>query len=400
MDAGRQIRVLWCIKCLGFGGAERLLVSAALARDTHGFAYEAAYVLPSRNALVPELEAAGVPVTCLGPSDTNIDLRWMSALRRLLVRRRFDVVHFHLPYTAGLGRAVVRSLTPGRRPAVVTTEHNVWSTNPWPIRLVNRLTLPLDSARLAVSDAVRDALPRRYRTATEVVTHGVPAFTPGQREAWRHESRAELGVGPHEVLIGTVANLRPGKGYEVLLPTARDLLDRGLPVRFAAIGEGPLEAEVTALHAQLALGGSFELLGGRPDALRLLAGFDIFVLPSTSEGRPVSVMEALSLGIPVVATAVGGTTEMVRHGVDGLLVAPSSPDHLAGAIASLVADRRRRARMAVAARGSGARFDVATAVHRAESIYRRLAVRKGPDPATPLPRRLAMAGPGSDPISS
>lgn len=369
MSRGALTRVLWCIKCLGYGGAERLLVSAAHARDTDGFEYEAAYVLPSKDALVPDLEASGVPVHCLGSGESNLDLRWMMQLRRLLLRRRYDVVHFHLPYTAGLGRLVVRSLPSGVRPKTVTTEHNLWPTNPWPIRAANTLTLPLDAASMAVSGAVRQAMPPRHRRKVEVVVPGVAHLAPFQRHAWREEMRAELGVGPHEVVIGTVANLRRGKGYEVLLPAARELIDRGLPVRFVALGVGPLHDEVSELHAKLGLGERFLLLGGRSDAMRVVAGFDIFTLPSWSEGCPVSVMEALTLGVPVVASAVGGIPDAVTHGMEGLLIAPGDPGELAEALTLLVLDPSARARMSVAARARGAQFDITPSVRRAEAIY-------------------------------
>ncbi|MGH3371522.1 MAG: glycosyltransferase [Nocardioidaceae bacterium] len=377
MGRKARIKVLWCIKCLGYGGAERLLVSAAHARDADRFEYEAAYVLPSKHALVPELEAGGVAVHCIGSGESNFDLRWMARLRRLLMAGRFDVVHFHLPYTAGLGRLVVQSMPAAVRPMTVTTEHNVWSTNPWPVRAVNTLTTGFDDARLAVSPAVKDALPARHRQRAEIVMPGVFSSTPGQAAAWRGHARAELGVAPHEVLVGTVANLRPGKGYDVLLPAARALLDRRLPVRFVAIGVGPLEDEVAALHARLGLGRSFQLLGGRSDVLRVIAGFDLFALPSRSEGRPVAVMEALSLGVPVVASGVPGITDVVAHRRNGLLVTPGSADLLAEALARLVNDPAERARMSERARHSGRRFDILPAVRRTEAVYEELAASRG-----------------------
>ncbi|MEO7836783.1 MAG: glycosyltransferase [Acidimicrobiales bacterium] len=369
----RRTRVLSCIKCMGFGGAERLLVSAAGARDTEQFDYELAYVLPSKRALVPEVEAAGVPVHCLGSSESDLDLRWMGRLRQLLMERRFDVVHFHLPYTAGLGRLVVRSLPRSSRPKTVTTEHNMWTTNPLALRALNSLTLPLDAAGLAVSDAVSEAMPPRHRRRVEVVIHGPSRSRLHQRESWRAEVRDELGVSPDEVLVGTVANLRPGKGYDVFLPAAAALIDLGLPARFVAVGAGPLEAEVDDLHRRLGLGDRFLLLGGRSDALRILAGFDVFVLASMSEGFPVSVMEALALGVPMVASAVGAIPDVVTPEVEALLVAPGCQDELVRALTLMIEDAPLRDRMAAAALIRGAEFDITSAVRRIEAIYQRVA---------------------------
>lgn len=369
LDRGARTRVLWCIKCLGYGGAERLLVSAAEVGDSSRFEYEAAYVLPSKAALVPELQAAGVPVHCLGSSDSNWDLRWLGRLRRLLAERRFDVVHLHLPLTASLGRLVVQSLPAPLRPKTVTTEHNLWATNPWPVRTLNSLTRHVDAAGFAVSDAVRRAMPPRHQRRVETLLHGVPRPGLDRRSAWRDEVRAELGVARDEVLIGTVANVRSGKGYEVLLPAARSLIDRGLPVRFAAVGVGPLENEIEEMHRRLRLGERFRLLGGRSDAMRVVAGFDVFVLASHAEGCPISVMEALALGVPVVATAVGGIPEMVTDGVEGLLVRPGRTDDLVQALSRVVTDAPTRSRMSAAAAARGALFDITPAVRRAEAVY-------------------------------
>jgi glycosyltransferase involved in cell wall biosynthesis len=364
-----RTRVLWCIKCLGYGGAERLLVSTAAVRDTDRFHYEVAYVLPSKKALVPEMQEAGVPVHCLGSSDGNLDLRWMANLRRLLTERHFDIVHFHLPYTAALGRLVVRSLPASRRPKTMTTEHNVWATNAGVVQLLNHVTLPLDAAHVAVSDSVREAVPARHRRRVEVVVHGVAPQDHSLHATRRAEVRKELGVADQEILVGTVANMRPGKGYETLLPVARALVDLDLPVRFAAVGEGPLQSEITALHRRLGLGDRFLLLGGRSDAVRVLAGFDVFTLASLSEGLPVSFMEALSLGVPTVTTAVGGMPDVVTEGQEGLIVPPGDHEELARALTRMVMDGPGRARMAVAARACGAQFDISAAAQRVESIY-------------------------------
>ena len=121
-----RLRILLVIKCLGFGGAERLLVDMVARGDTHSFDYEVAYVLAAEHALVPDIASAGTPVHGL-EGRGNADLLWMGRLRRLIADGRFDVVHFHLPYTAALGRLVVATIPSTRRPAVVYTEHSLWN---------------------------------------------------------------------------------------------------------------------------------------------------------------------------------------------------------------------------------------------------------------------------------
>ena len=144
--------------------------------------------------------------------------------------------------------------------------------------------------------------------------------------------RAELGVGDEEIVVGTVANFRQAKRYDLLIEAAQIVVDRLPSVRFVAVGQGPLEDKVRAWHKASGLGDRFLLTGYRADARRVMSAFDLFTLGSEHEGLPVAVMEALALGLPVVATAVGGLPEAVDDGVEGRLVPPLRPDLLADAI--------------------------------------------------------------------
>ena len=194
------------------------------------------------------------------------------------------------------------------------------------------MTFGLNDAVFAVSDDVRDSVSPRFRDAVEVVVHGVDVERARSHLAERDAVRAELGVQPGESLAVTVANLRAGKNYPGLIEAARIVVDRGAPVRFVAAGQGQLEAEVTALQRESGLGDRFTLLGYRDDTTRLIAAADQFVLASHHEGLPVTVMEALTLGVPVVAPAVGGLPEVVTNDENGILVQPGSPTALADAI--------------------------------------------------------------------
>ena len=368
-------RVLLVIKCMGYGGAERLLVDLLAARDRSAFDYEFAYVLEAENALVPAVQASGVTVHCLGARH-NGDLRWTLRLRRLLMEGRFDIVHFHLPYAAALGRLVARSLPRGQRPILMYTEHSLWHKTVAPVRTLNRATIRLDKALVAVSPAADDALPASLRDHATVVVHGVDlahsdALLSRANEI-RAEVRSELGVSPEEILVIAVANLRVEKGYDVLLETARILADQGLPIRIASVGRGPLEVELNERHRALGLGDRFTFLGQRDDVLRLMVGSDVFVLASHHEGLPVSLMEAMSVGLPVVATAVGGVPQFVADSEEGLLVAPGRPDLLADALVRVCSDPELRRRLGQGARRKGTVFDVRSASAKIEDIYRRL----------------------------
>jgi len=373
--AGRRPRVLLLIKCLGYGGAEQLMVDVAAHRDRESFDYEVAYVLAAENALAPFVAASGVTVHALGARH-NADLRWMLTLRRLLVAGDFDVVHFHLPYAAALGRLVALSLPARRRPLLVYTEHSQWDKTALVLRVLNRAAIGADSGLIAVSDSSASALPESLRGRATVVVHGLDqgraAGLRRQRDTVRRDVRRELGVADDEVLVMSVANLRAEKGYDVLLEAARLVVAGGAPVRFAAVGRGPQRAEVAALHDALGLGDRVLLLGQRDDVLRLLAGADIFVLASHYEGLPVAVMEASSVGLPIVTTAVGEIPRIFTDGLDALVVPPGQPRALATAVERLVADADLRRRLGEGALARSERFEISRAVARIEGLYTEL----------------------------
>jgi glycosyltransferase involved in cell wall biosynthesis len=372
------IRVLLVIKCLGYGGAERLLVDMVAARDRR-FEYEVAYVLRDQDALVPAVRETGTPVHPLGATH-NGDLRWMTALRRVLVEGRYDVVHFHLPYAAALGQLVVTSLPRSIRPGVVYTEHSLWDRTPLVIRALLRTTMRSGERLVTVSQASYDALPSQLRGRAKVVVHGVDLSRSDSLIARRRDLqagvRAELGIDPGEFLFMTVANLRPEKGYRVLLDAARTITDRGLPIRIAAVGRGPLREELAERHAELALGDRFQFLGQRGDVLELLAGADAFVLASLHEGLPVALMEATSVGLPVVASSVGGIPQVLETETDALLVPPGDPDALVEAMTRVAADPELAERLGRRAKLHSSLFDIAEAGRSVGDLYLQVARRQ------------------------
>lgn len=365
-----MIRVLHAIKGLDAGGAETLLLLAAANRDRAAFEYEVAHLLPTHTALRSAIEAEDVVVHGLHGVPGH-DPRWVLRLRRLLGERRYDVVHAHSPLVATGVRLAARSLPRSRRPLVVVTLHNVWESHHGAVQALDRATAPLDDLRLAVSDAVRDSVPGRARSSVVTEVHGVDVDAIRAR-ADRAAVRAELGLGAGDLLVGSVANLKPHKAYDDLLTAAARVTAADPRVRFVAVGEGPLRGELEAQHLRLGLGDRFRFLGYRPDATRLQSGFDLLCLSSRHEGLPLALMEALALGVPAVVTDVGGNRELVDDGVEGRLVPADRPDLLADVLLEVLGDPERRAAMAEAARrrGDGCRADDATA--RIEGHYLRL----------------------------
>lgn len=178
--------------------------------------------------------------------------------------------------------------------------------------------------------------------------------------------RDELLAGSVGPLLLTIARLHPQKGHEHLLRAAREL-----PEAIVALaGDGPERDRLQAMARELGIDARVRFLGHRTDVAALLAACDIFVLPSLYEGLPLSVLEAMAAGRPVVATRVGGTDEAIDEGVTGRLVPPADPGALAAALRELIDDRAALERLARAGRAAAERhFSVGAMVRGVEAIY-------------------------------
>jgi glycosyltransferase involved in cell wall biosynthesis len=283
-------------------------------------------------------------------------------------------VHSHLPYSASFARLAAVSVRP--RPALVYTEHSLWNKAALLTRTLNRATVGLDRALIVVSPAARQALPAHLQDRAEVIVHGVDRSRMSalieRRTELRHRLRCEIGERNDAIVAVTVANIRSEKGYAVWLGAAGLLARQSVSVRMVSIGTGPELSALEAARDEAGLRGRVDFLGHRPDALELMAGGDLFVLPSLQEGMPVALMEAMSLGLPVVASDIGGVPDIVTPSIEGVLVAPGDPEALAEACASLARDSGRRTVMAAASLARSEDFDVERSARRIEGVYRRV----------------------------
>ncbi|MEZ5181033.1 MAG: glycosyltransferase [Acidimicrobiales bacterium] len=366
------MQVLWLLKGLGPGGAERVVLLSARRRRRGEVEGVVAHLLPHKDHLVGAVEAEGVAVRCLG-GRRGLDPRWLWRLRALMVASGTDVVHAHAPVPAVGARLVARTIRRSARPKLVVTYHSLWSSRARLTNLADAATARLDDARFAVSEAVRRSLPTSIGRACEVVLHGVDADEVAAAAVGaREQVRAELGIDPDEVVVVTAANLRAPKAYPDLLAAAVRATEREPRLRFITLGQGPLAEEIAARHRASGLGERFLLLGYRDDAVRVAAAADLACLPSVAEGFPLALVEAAVLGLPAVATAVGGIPEVVVDGVTGVLVAPGAPEALADALVALASDPARRAVLGAAAAARGREISIEAAVARYEARYREL----------------------------
>ena len=350
------MRVLLVTKGLDLGGIERMVVDLALGLSAAGVDVEVAVVNSHRDRLAPTLDAHGITLHRLDGTDT-IGLRAARRLADLVTDARFDVVHVHGPLPA----VVARIATRGRR--MITTSHTPWGSLRLPTRMAWRATDALDAASVAVSAAVAASLPGRARRRAIVIPHGIDparisaaiaaAGDPHGPSTGRSDSRAGRndvdGTGMAGITVVTVASHRDAKNYPNLLHGVQAARESGAAIRLVTIGDGPnLDAHVELAHT-LGLDDVVTFRPSTDDVLAEIAKADILAVASDYEGQPIVVAEALALGLPVVATAVGRVPEMVNTAV-GRVVPPRDPGALGAALAELATSPELRAEMSAAAR--------------------------------------------------
>lgn len=340
MSAVPAPRVLLVTKGLDIGGIERIVVELALAMTQRGVPVEVAVVNDSRNQLIPLLTEAGIVVHRLGGSD-RIGVSAARRLAALVKDRRFDVVHVHGPLPGALARSV-----PGHRP-VVTTSHTPLGAVRLPTRLVWRLTASRDAATVAVSAVVSSSLPQRVAARTVVIPHGVDPVAIARTLA-DMQPRGETDI----VTAVTVASHRDVKNYPNLLRAMKVALGLGAKLRLVAVGTGAELERHRELAARLGLADVVTFEAPVRDVLGVIAAADLLVVASDYEGQPLVVLEALALGLPVVATAVGRVPELVSPAV-GRVVPPGDPQALGAALAEVAGDSELRAQMGEAAHHEG-----------------------------------------------
>jgi glycosyltransferase involved in cell wall biosynthesis len=366
-DGVSPVRVLVLAKGLGRGGTERLIVGAARHLDRSQFELVVAYLLPWKDAFVADIEATGTEVVCLdAPRPTSV--AWLPRLRRLVRERGIDVVHTHMPLPAVAARLAL----PGRRPAFVHTEHNMWDRYRRPTRWGNAATYRRNARVIAVSDGVAGSI--RSSVPVEVVVHGTDPSLAVTGEAARAAARAELGLAPDARVVGSVGNFTAKKDQATLLRAVAEVppadLGGGGDAVLVLVGLGPLEGELRALARDLGIAERVVFAGSRDDVFALLPALDVFALSSRFEGLPIALLEAMASGVAPVATRVGGIPEVITDGRDGVLVDPGDPTGLAAALTRVLGDDDERARIAACARARAGDFDLVHAVRRAEEIYR------------------------------
>ena len=359
----RPIRLLLVVDSLEMGGAERQVVDLAVALQRRGYVVTVACSVAGE--LSETLERAGIPVRpLLGRlAKRRLSIGYARRLRRLLKRERYDLVHAHI--YASVAAAAIAAL--GTGVPLVITEHTEASWQTWRARWVSRWVYRRVERIIAVSTPIRRRLIERDAVHPDLITIIPNAVVPASEPQATNPLPAELRERP---LVGVVARLQPEKGVASFLNAAARVAQQFPEAHFVIAGDGLLRQELATLAEDLDLGSRVHFLGFRADASALMRSLNVLVIPSLTEGSPLVTLEAMAAGLPVVASAVGGIPDQVRHDKEGLLVPPGDTEALGDALLALLRDPDRARRLGEAGRRRVAsRFSHATMVRQIEDVY-------------------------------
>lgn len=320
-----------------------------LCARLHGPEFEMSVVSSGEGELPARLGALGIRVMALPLATKGAFTRHLPQLTALLRRERPDLVHLHGHFAASLGQFAVQAA--GRPPSIYSAQ--------WPAYLddvntysrvrnwvAERIACGFATRVVAVSEHDRQTLIRRRLCRPAKLALIYNAYDPAKFPAAADSPPA----GGDATLLGFVGRLVDQKGCDVLINALPALLERHPGVRLRVVGDGPERARLEALARRLSVESAVDFVGYRPTSAALMRAFATVVVPSRYEPFGIVAVEAMASSRPVVASAVGGLSEIVEDGKSGLLVPPDDPDRLSRALIRMVEAPEARATMGAAAR--------------------------------------------------
>lgn len=363
-------KILYVSTSTTVGGAEKTLYTLATLVDPKICRVAGVISLKGKGHYARKLEKAGTPVHTL-EIKTRAGLGDLQKLAVLIHETKPDLVHALMYQAIQLCRGVKRFGYADFK--LISSPRVNYRTREGFSLLLDRWLKRADDLLIAECDASRDYLIERCgydKEKTITIRNGVDiAGWPISKSA-RRKLRAKLNLADNDILLGAIGRLDVQKGLSFLIEAVAKLVSSH-PVKLAIIGTGPLHGKLEMMIQQLGLSDHVHLLGEQDDIPAWLSALDIFVLPSLWEGLPNALLEAMAIGLPVVATKVDGVPEAVSNDISGLLCNPKDVQALFVPIQDLVVDAELRKRI-----GDGAKtvikehFKLSNMLSRYEEAYR------------------------------
>lgn len=366
------MRILELIDSLDTGGAEKMVSSLALNLKARNHSVHIACLRVKGKMPVAEerFRQAGVNILELR-KPSGFSARTLLQLARYIREHQFDIVHAHNPLVHHYAVLASRMC---RFPAVLNTVHGISTLRmqPWAEKLF-WMSCRLSDRVVPVCRAVEDAIRQRHaarRSRLAVIYNGIEVG-----ELVNMPPRTPDG----NIVFGTVGRLAPVKDQQTLLRAFAMAARRNPRYRLEIVGDGVMREKLERLAEELAIRELVRFHGLRSDIPELLARFDVFMLSSLSEGLPLTLLEAMAAGLPVICTAVGGVTEIVENAGCGWLCPPGKPAALASLMAEAGSSGDLRQK-GMRGRSDVLRFySIATMTSNYEALFEEILAQKQPD---------------------
>jgi sugar transferase (PEP-CTERM/EpsH1 system associated) len=353
------------------GGLENGVINVINGLDRSRF-HSSVCCLKEAGEFASRIEAPGVRVQAMGlrtGNDLTLPLRLAAHFRKT----RPDIVHTRNAESFFYGFLGARLAGVAH---TVHSEHGRTFSDRRLRFLVQRWMSRFTTSIFAVSDQLKRDLVLHVGIPTdriEVLYNGVDLARFGAGAGTKPDIvRSELRIGPHEVVVGSVGRLVAVKNYALLLRAVASIDHQGMHV--VLVGDGPERAALNALASDLGIAHHVHLLGYRDDVSRVLGAFDIFVLPSLSEGMSNTLLEAMARGLPPVVSGVGGNKELVHDGLNGRVFPSGDSARLGAHLARLGANPAERAALGRSAlQGVTESFGIGAMIDRYDNLYSRVA---------------------------
>lgn len=354
-DVTKRYNVAYVMTPITFGGSEKVSLNFLKHVDRDKFNIELILFLrpwEDNNTFEAEIKHLGFTYTSIPVSNNKFfDLlrvpRCLIKLKEVIAANSYDLIHTH-GYIADLLGFIVSNII---NIPIVSTCHG-FIKGGIKLSLYNNLDLMVLNKFdkiIAVSDAIRNDLLVCNVNVTNITVIENATSTPTKSLdicASRNSIRKFLQIESDEQLLGYFGRLSEEKGILYLLEAVKLLEEFSLPIKLVIIGEGPQRELLTNMAVSKKILERIIFVGFQKNIEEWLAAVDIFVLPSLSEGTPMALLEAMSMRLPCIASAVGGISKIIDSGEDGILVAPGNPEEIRDAVRLLVSDRERSLCMA------------------------------------------------------
>jgi len=387
------IRVLRVIARLNMGGPAIHVTNLAAGLETRGYhtTLVAGSLAWGEDSMAFLAERLGVSVVSVPEIQREIsvlhDLRSVRRIASIVREERPHILHTHTAKAGAIARAAALLAADARPPVVLHTFHgHVLKGYFKPgrtavFREVERSLARASNVLVAVSPEVRDDLVElgvAPREKFAVVRLGIPLAERLDDATTERDYRRLYGISPDAFVVGWVGRMTGVKATGAVLEIVRATRDRGVDAVLCMVGDGPDRDRLEQLARDLGVARECFFAGYQSEIAGFYRLFDAFVLPSVNEGTPVSAIEALASGTPVVANRVGGVPDVVRDGEDGFLVEAGDVEGAARRLADLAADPALRARLGESGRARVLeRYSVARLVDDVDRLYRALLESKG-----------------------